>query len=164
LPTVAIVPSYVGGSAVDGHIEDGRYFVNPSHGRPIVEVSESTWRAVWWVERLWPLSALVPGLLGLFLNSYGMGPNWKAPPPPPKEMPPWMLLACMAIALFTVAATLLFWFLVRAPWATLLFAWILFWVSGGSLGWLYSRSLREQPPVEPGAAPEPARDIGSSSS
>src|SRR5438477_413860 len=62
-PSVAIVPSYVGGSALDGHVEDGRYFVNPSHGRPIVEVSESTWRAVWWVERLWPFSALGPGLL-----------------------------------------------------------------------------------------------------
>ena len=40
VPSVAIVPSYAGGSAIDGYVEDGRYFVNPSHGRPIVEVSE----------------------------------------------------------------------------------------------------------------------------
>jgi hypothetical protein len=85
VPSVAIVPSYVGGSAIDGHVEDGRYFVNPSHGRPIAEVSESTWRALYWVERLWPFSALIPGLTGLFLVGYGKRPNWKPPPPPPKR-------------------------------------------------------------------------------
>jgi hypothetical protein len=164
VPSVAIVPSYVGGSALDGHVEDGRYFVNPSHGRPSVEVSESTWRAVYWVERLWPLSALVPGWLGLFLTGYGKGPNWKPPPPPPQEMPPWVIRACMASGVFTVAATLLFWLVVRAPWATMFAAWILVCVSAGSVGWLYSRSLREQPTADAGAAPDPARDSGSGGS
>lgn len=152
VPSGAIVLSYVGGSAIDGHVEDGRYFVNPSHGRPIVEVSESTWRAVYWVERLWPLSILIPGLLGLFLTSCGSGPNGKPPMPPPKELPPWALWACLAGALFTVAATLLFWFAVRVPWATMLFAWILCCISVVSVVWLYSRSLRRQPTAEPIAA------------
>src|SRR3954453_22708527 len=77
VPSVAIVPSYVGGSALHGSVKDGRYFVNPGHGGPIAEVSESTWRTVYWVERLWPLSALVPGLVGLFLTGCGMGANGK---------------------------------------------------------------------------------------
>jgi hypothetical protein len=164
VPSVAIVPSYVGGSALHGHVEGGRYFVDPGHGRPVVEVSESTWRAVYRVERLWPLSALVPGLVGLFLTTYGMGPNWRPPPPPPKEMPPRVMRACIASGLFTVAGTWLFWVVVRAPWVTMLAAWALFCVSAGSVGWLYSRSLREQPTGDPGAAPEPARDIGPRSS
>jgi hypothetical protein len=75
LPSVAIVSSYAGGSAVRGTVEDGRFFVNPEHGRPVVEVSEATWRAVYWVERLWPWSAWVPGLTGLFLTGYGKRPN-----------------------------------------------------------------------------------------
>ena len=72
-PSAMIVESYVGGSAVDGYVEEGRYFVNPGHGRPIAEVSESTWRAVYWVERLWPFSVLVPGLI------------WQAPHDPKKQ-------------------------------------------------------------------------------
>ena len=55
VPSVAIVPSYVGGSAIDGHVEDGRYFV--SDRKQIAEVSESMWRALYWAERLWPLWA-----------------------------------------------------------------------------------------------------------
>src|SRR5439155_2993533 len=104
VPSGMVVESYVGGSAIHGYVEDGRYFVNPGHGRPIAEVSESTWRAVYWVERLWPLSALVPGLVGLFLTLYGMGPNWKPPPPPPKEMPPWVMRACLGSGGITVAS------------------------------------------------------------
>jgi hypothetical protein len=107
VPSVAIAPSYAGGSAVDGSVEGGRYFVNPSHGRPIVEVSESTWRAVYWVERLWPWSALVPGLTGLFLAGYGKGPNGKPPPIPPAQPPPWVLWACLVGGVGTVAGTLL---------------------------------------------------------
>ena len=82
LPSAMIVESYVGGSAIHGYVEDGRYFVNPGHGQPIAEVSESTWRAVYWVERLWPWSALIPCWIGMFLMAYGMGPNWKPPPTP----------------------------------------------------------------------------------
>src|SRR4051812_48474155 len=85
LPSIMIVESYVGGSAVHGYIEEGRYFVDPGHSRPVEEVSESTWRTVYWVEWLWPWSALLPCWAGLFLTSYGMGPNWKPPPTPPKE-------------------------------------------------------------------------------
>jgi hypothetical protein len=147
VPSVAVVPSYVGGSAIDGHVEDGRYFVNPGHGRPIAEVSESTWRAAYWVERLWPLSALVPGLVGLSLTGYGMGPNRKPPPVPPAP-PPWVLWSCLASAGVTMAGTWLFWVVVHAPWATMLAAWVLICVSAGSVGWLYSRSLREQPTAE----------------
>ena len=164
VPSVAIVPSYAGGSAVDGYVEDGRYFVNPSHGRPIVEVSESTWWAAYWAERLWPFSALVPGLTGLFLTGYGVGPNRKPPPVPPAEPPPWVLWACLASAMFTVAATLLFWFAVRVPWATMLVGRVLICVSSGTIGWLYSRSLLQQSTAEPGAAPERDRDGASGSS
>src|SRR5437762_2884976 len=46
LPSGMIVESYVGGSAIHGYVEDGRYFVNPGHGRPIAEVSDSAWRSV----------------------------------------------------------------------------------------------------------------------
>ena len=164
VPSVAIVPSYAGGSAVDGYVEDGRYFVNPSHGRPIVEVSEATWRTAYWVERLWPFSALVPGLTGLFLMGYGVGPNWKPPPVPPAEPPPWVLWTCMASAIFIVAATLLFWVVVRVPWATMLVGWVLICVSSGTVGWLYSRALRQQSTAEPDAPPGPARDGASGSS
>ena len=144
VPSVAIVPSYAGGSAVDGYVEDGRYFVNPSHGRPIVEVSESTWRTAYWVERLWPFSALVPGLTGLFLMGYGVGPNRKPPPVPPAEPPPWVLWTCMASAIFTVAATLLFWVVVRVPWATMLAGWILICVSCGTIGWWWVSRTAER--------------------
>jgi hypothetical protein len=73
VPSVAIVPSYVGGSAVDGYVQDGSYFVNPGHGRAIARVPASSWRAVYWAERLWPWSALVPGLTGLFRTAHGIG-------------------------------------------------------------------------------------------
>ena len=148
LPSVPIVESYVGGSAVHGRIEGGRYFVDPKHGRPIVEVSESTWRIVWWIERLWPLSALVPGLLGMFLTTYGMGPNWK-PQPPPKEMPPRVLWACLAGAWITVAVGWLSWVLLRIPWATMLIAWIMAFFCTGAVVMYYSHVLREQSTDEP---------------
>src|SRR5687767_15939687 len=73
VPSMMIVESYVGGSATHGYVEEGRYFVNPGHGRPIVEVSESTWRTVYWVERSWPWSILIPGLIGLLLTACGKG-------------------------------------------------------------------------------------------
>ena len=57
VPSVAIVPSYAGGSAVDGYVEDGRYFVNPGHSQPVIEVSESTWRTVYWLALLWMTTA-----------------------------------------------------------------------------------------------------------
>ena len=102
MPSEAIVSSYVGGSAVHGTNKDGRFFVDPKHGHPIVEVSESTWRTVWWVQRLWPFSALIPGLLGMFLMSYGMGPNWKSLPDPPDEPPPWVMRLYLAGTAFIV--------------------------------------------------------------
>jgi hypothetical protein len=150
VPSVVIGPSYAGGSAVDGYVEDGNYFVNPSHGRPIAEVSESTWRAVYWVERLWPWSALVPGLTGLFLTGYGRGPNRKPPAVPPGEPPPWVLRACFVGAGFTLAGIWLFWVVVRVPWATMLVGWILACASSGTVGWLYSHSLRLSSTAERG--------------
>ena len=162
LPSPMIVESYVGGSAVHGSVEDGRYFVNPGHGRPVAEVSESTWRAVYWVERLWPFSALVPGFAGLFLTGYGKGPNWKPLAVPPAEPPPWVLWACLVGAGITVAGTLLFWFATRTPWATMLVGWILSCLCCGTVAWLWFRSLRQQQTAEPGAAAAASRDPGSS--
>lgn len=161
VPSVAIAPSYAGGSAVDGSVEGGRYFVNPSHGRPIVEVSEATWRAVYWVERLWPWSVLVPGLTGLFLVGCGKGPNWKPAPPPPKEPPPWVLWSCLVSGWITIAGTWLFWHIVRVPWATMTAGWILICVSGGSVSWLWRRSLRQQSTAESDPAADGDRDFGS---
>jgi len=155
VPSGAIVESYVGGSAGHGYVADGRYFVNPGHGRPAAEVSESTWRTVYRVEVLSPFS-VVPGIIGVLLLLYGKGPNWKPAPAPPEEMPPWVKRACIASGAFTVAGTWLCWVVGRLPWATLLAGWVLFWVSAGSVGWLYTRSLRRQAIAEPGATPNPA--------
>lgn len=142
VPSGVIVESYVGGSAVHGYVENGRYFVNPGHVRPVVEVSESTWRTVYWMELLWPLS-VVPGLIGGPLLIYGKEPNWKPPPSSPQEMPPWVKRACIASGLLTVAVTCLFWDAVRVWWAEMLARWLLFCFSAGTAGWLYSRSLRQ---------------------
>jgi hypothetical protein len=161
VPSVAIVESYVGGSAVHGHVEDGRYFVNPGHGQPIAEVSESTWRRVYWVERLWPFSALIPCWLGMALLAYGMGPDWKPAPVPPGDPPVWVLRACGVAALITVGGAAQFWMIVRVPWATQLVGWILFCVSVGSIVWLYTRWLRQQQTAESGSEPEPAGDAPS---
>jgi hypothetical protein len=157
VPSVAIVSSYAGGSAVRGPVEDGRYFVNPEHGRPVVEVSEATWRAVYWVERLWPWSAWAPGLTGLLLTGYGRGPNRQPPPVPPAEPPPRVLWACLVTAGLILAGTWLCWVVTRTPWVVMLVGWALFCVGGGTCGWLYSHSLRRQSTAEPGAAPDPAR-------
>jgi hypothetical protein len=139
--SLPVVESYVGGSAVHGSVEDGHYFVNPGHGMPIAEVSKSTWRTVYWVERLWPFSALIPGWAGLFLLGYATGANSKPPLAPPKELPPWMIRACIVSGVCIVAGTWLFWTAVRLPWATMLVGWILVCVSAGAMAWLYSRSL-----------------------
>ena len=149
VPSGMVVESYVGGSATHGHVEGGRYFVNPGHGRPVVEVSEATWRKVYWVERLWPFTALVPGLIGLFLADYGKGPN--RTPPPPAELPPWVVWTCGAAGVFVVLGTWLFWVAVRVPWATMLAGWALVCVAVGSVVWVYSRSVRRQPTAGPGA-------------
>jgi hypothetical protein len=154
VPSVAIVPSYVGGSAVDGYVEDGRYFVNPGHGRPITQVSESTWRVAYWVERLWPWSAWIPGLIGLFLTTSKSGPNRKPPPIPPAEPPPWVLWACLVSTGITLGGTGLCWVATRAPWAVMLVGWILVCICCGTVGWLYSRSLRQQSAAAPDAAPD----------
>jgi hypothetical protein len=157
VPSGAIVSSYAGGSAVDGYVEDGHYFVNPSHGRPIAEVSELTWRATYWVERLWPVSILVPGLIGLALTGCAKGPNWKPPPAPPAEPPPWVLWTCLASSVGIVVATWLFWVVVQVPWATMLAGWILICATGGSVTWLYFRSLRQRSTAEPDATDDPDR-------
>ena len=155
VPSAAVVESYVGGSAVHGSVEDGRYFVNPGHGRPIAEVSEATWRTVYWVECLWPISALVPGLIGLSFVACAKGPNWKPPPVLPAEPPPWVLWACLVCAWITVGGTLLCWFATRTPWVTILVGWILICLCGGTVGRLYLRSLRQQSTAEPDATPDP---------
>jgi hypothetical protein len=156
LPSAMIAQSYVGWSATHGSVEDGRYFVNPGHAQPIAEVSESTWRAVYWVERLQPWSALIPCWIGMLLMAYGMGPNWK-PPPPPNEMPPWVLRVCCVSAGLAVAWTWLSWVVFRTPWVVQVVGCVLLYISVGSVTWLWTRSLREQPTAEPGAAPDPAR-------
>ena len=149
VPSAMILESYVGGSAVHGSIEDGHYFVDPRHGRPVVEVSAATWRAVYWVERLWPFSILVPGWVGMFLMACARRPDWKPLPSPPRELPPWVLWTCLASALVIVAGTVLFWYAVRIPWATMLAAWVLICVNGALVVWLYTRSLRRQSPAPP---------------
>jgi len=159
VPSGAVVQSYVGGSAVHGSVEDGRYFVDPRHGRPIVEVSESTWRTVYWVERLWPLSILVPGFAGMFLLGCAKGPNSKPAPPQPKEPPHWVLWSCLVAGWITIAGTWLFWHIVGVPWATMIVGWILICVSGGTVSWLWYRSLRQQSPAES----DPAADGGGDS-
>jgi hypothetical protein len=164
LPSAMIVESYVGGSATHGHVEDGRYFVNPGHSQPIVEVSESTWRAVYRLERLWPWSALVPGWIGMFLMFCGRGPNWKPPPLPLDELPPWMIRACAVGAGLTVGGGLLCWVVTRTPWVTELVGCILLYINCGTLTWLYTRSLRRQSTAEPGGTPDPVRDGASGSS
>lgn len=148
LPSVPIVESYVGGSAVHGFIEDGRYFVNPGHGQPIVEVAESTWRTVYWLERIWPWSALIPIWLGMFLTFYGKGPNWKPPPVPPGELPACVFRACLVHTGITVGGTLAFWYTTRVPWATMLVAWVLFCICCAAVTRVYSRFLRQQSAAE----------------
>jgi hypothetical protein len=157
VPSLAIVGSYAGGSAVHGFIEDGRYFVDPGHNQPITEISESTWRTVWWVERLSPFSILVPGWIGMFLMAYGMGPNWKPVPVPRGDLPPWFVWWCGAGGVLTVAGGLLCWTLFRTPWLAMLVGYILCCLGVGTVTWLYTRSLRPQSNAEPDAAPDPAR-------
>jgi hypothetical protein len=144
VPSGAILASYAGGSALDGYVEDGRYFVDPGHGQPIAEVSEATWRTVYWVERLWPFSALIPCWLGMALLACGMGPDCKPVQVPPGDPPDWMLQACGVGALITVGGALAFWKVVGIPWATLLFGWLLCCVSIGWVTWSYTRWLRQQ--------------------
>jgi hypothetical protein len=154
VPSVPVVVSYVGGSAILGFIENERYFVNPGHSMPIVEVSESTWWTVYWVEMLCPWSGLVPGFAGLYLAGRGKEPNET---PLPDQMPRWVLYACMVAAGITVGGTLLFWFATRTPWATMIVGWMLVWICGGTVGHLYARSLRQKSVVGPDAPPDPAR-------
>lgn len=156
LPSVPIVESYVGGSAVHGSVEDGRYFVNPVHGRPIVEVSESTWWTVYWIERLCPWSIFVPGLVGLFLTGYGKGPNSKPPPIPPAQLPHWVLRACLVCTGIIVGGSLLCWFATRTPWVVMLVGYVLVCMCVGTIVLLYSRSLRQQSTPELDPANDPA--------
>jgi len=148
VPSVAIVESYVGGSAIHGHIEDGRYFVNPRHGRPVTEVSESTWRTVYRLEKIWPWSALIPCWIGILLLVYGKGPDWKLPPPPPAQMPAWVFRALLVSTWITVGGTLVCLVVVRTPWVVMLVSWILFCICTGSVVRLWTRSLRQQQTAE----------------
>jgi hypothetical protein len=161
VPSMAIVSSYAGGSAVRGSVENGRYFVNPEHGRPVVEVCEATWRAVYWVERLWPWSAWVPGLTGLLLTSCSRGLNRKLPPIPPAEPPPRVLWACLMTAGLILIGTWLCWVFTRTPWVVMLAGWLLICAGSGTCAWLYSRALRQQSTANPSSPADPARDIGS---
>jgi len=157
VPSLSIVVSYAGGSALDGFIEDGRYFVDPGHNQPIAEVSESMWQTVWWVERLWPFSALVPAWIGMFLTAYGMGPDWKPAPVPPGDMPPWFVWLSGAAGALAVAGGLLCWTLFRTPWVTMLVGYILACLGVATVVWLYTRFLGRQSAAAPDAAPDPTR-------
>lgn len=65
LPATSVVPARLGGTAAEGYVKGGRYFVG-SHGR-YTAVSASAWRLELWVSRLFPWSILVPAHAGLFL-------------------------------------------------------------------------------------------------
>jgi hypothetical protein len=62
LAATSVVPSYLGGSASCGDIEDGRFFVD-GHGR-IAEVSESAWWLELRLSQTFPWLVVVPGILG----------------------------------------------------------------------------------------------------
>lgn len=144
LPAGPIAESYVGGSAVHGHIDNGRFFVNPGHGQPIVEVSEATWDTLFWLERLWPFSALLPGLAGIALTAYGMGPSWKPVAMPPGDPPRWVMWEIMLSVGVTIAGTMLCGAFSRTPWLTMLVAYVLFCIAVGRVTWLWTRVLRRQ--------------------
>jgi hypothetical protein len=149
VPSSMIVEAYVGGSAIHGSVDDGRYYVNPGHSQPIVEVSASTWRAVYWVERLAPFSALIPGLTGLFLVGYAKGPYRQTAPASTAPLPPWMLWACLVSGWIIMAAIWLCWVVVRTPWVVMVFGWVVICVSVGTIVLLYSRSRRQLPSAGP---------------
>ncbi len=148
-PSGMVVSSYASGSASHGRVVDGRYFVNPQHGQPVVEVSKTMWWTVYWSEKFWPFSALIPGWVGMFLMSYGKGPNQEPTPPPPAEFPRWMVWMCGAAGVFVVFATLLFWAAVRIPWATMVAAWVLLCVTVGFIVWVHARSVKGITKAEP---------------
>jgi hypothetical protein len=136
-PSAVTLAPYAGGSAVHGSAGDGRYVVNPGHGRPVAEVPGSTWRAVYWAERLWPWSAVVPCWAG--------------------EVLPGVLGACSAGAGFVVAGAWLCSALVRTPRVVVLVPCVLFYVSVGAVVWLHTRSSYRQPTAEPRSAPDAGR-------
>jgi hypothetical protein len=155
LPSGMIVESYAGGSAVHGSVEDGRYFVNPGHGWPVVEVPESTWRTVYWLELLWPLS-VVPGLIGGVLMMSGMGPNWKPAPVPPGHPPLGITAVGAGIMMGLVAAgARLGWLAGRATWVAEVGGCLGLYVGGGLCVSLMVRHWRRQSSAQPGAAPAP---------
>jgi hypothetical protein len=145
LPSAPILESYAGGSAVLGRIENGRFIVDPGHGQPIAEVSESLWWTVYGVERVWPFSALIPGFAGLFLLRCGMEPSWKPVRMPTGDPPPWVMREILVSVGVVVAGTLLCWFLSRTPWVTMVVAWILACITVGRVTWLWMRELRGRP-------------------
>lgn len=153
VPSVAVVGAYAGGSAVhNGYVEDGRYFVAPCHGKPVAEVSGPLWRTVYWVEMLWPWSAVVTGLLGLFLTGadrWSDGP----PPVPPPEPPPWLLGACAAVVVVTLAGARVAWVVTGAAWVVWLVGWALVCAGAALVGWLYKDLWRRAAAAGPGAAP-----------
>jgi hypothetical protein len=105
------------------------------------------------MERLWPFSAIIPCWVGMFLIAYGKGSDRKPTPAPPKELPEWMVWACGAGGVFTVVATLMFWKVLRFPWATMLFGWILICLTTATIVWFYCRSLRQQSTADPESRP-----------
>lgn len=139
VPSAAVVPASVGGSAVLGHVTDGRYFVNPGHGRPVVEVSERSWRAAYWVECLRPWSALLPGWAGLFL-----GIRRTPTPSPPGKVPPRAVTACLAGSVLVLAGAAAGWALTGSPWAAVLVGWALVCACVLAVGSLCGRGVRDQ--------------------
>ena len=65
---------------------------------------------------------------------------------------PWVLWACLAAAGVTVGGALACWYATRTPWVVMLVGWVLVCTCGGTVAWVYSRSLHRPPAADPGGA------------
>ena len=138
LPAPSIVASYVGGSALCGSIEDGRYFVG---GHSVhKEVSEFEWRLELRVSQSFPWATLVPGLLGMLLIASTLPPGPIATPPPP-SLEHLVKTSVIPIPVIALGAAL-GWFLARQPWAAELGGWLGLYVGT----WLALRVLHRLSP------------------
>jgi hypothetical protein len=154
LPATSVVPMYLGGSARDGYVEDGRYFVAVRGSGRFVEVSEKAWRLERWLDRAVPFSILVPGLTGLFLKLGSTRPD-PAPPPIPSTKPPIMWSYFVGVGIY-LAGLGLGWIMVRAPWAMVLGGWLGFYADVWFVMWVQKRrKQREQLPTGSSQSPQP---------
>ena len=142
---IVFYPFALGGQVWGGKVEDGRYFV-VSAGHRYTEVSETQWRIEQFLECSFPLPVLLIWI-GLAFRD---GP----------DMPP-KLTAFLGIVgvVGTAFGVVMGWVITGAPWTPVLGAWLVLWGGCFLIAWLQSRSLREQPTTETGAAPYPARDF-----